>query len=104
MTRKSDITSVDILACDAGWRNYHFVKVMTEDGVVGWSEYDEGFGSPGVSAAIQRLAARVVGQNAFHHERIYAELFAAPAPPLAVWSHRRLARSKMRCSTPRPST
>src|SRR5579871_2358604 len=76
----SKVSSVDILACDAGWRNYHFVKLTTEDGVVGWSEFDEGFGSPGVGTAIQRLSTRVVGQNAFEHERIYAEMFAATRP------------------------
>jgi L-alanine-DL-glutamate epimerase-like enolase superfamily enzyme len=80
MTRNSKIRSVDLLACDAGWRNYHFVKITTEDGIVGWSEFDEGFGSPGVGAAIQRLSTRVVGQNAFQHERIYAELFSATRP------------------------
>src|SRR5258708_39574169 len=80
MTKTSKIRSVELLAWDAGWRNYHFVKIITEDGVVGWSEFDEGFGSPGVGAAIQRLSARVVGQNAFQHERIYAELFAATRP------------------------
>src|SRR5260370_12229095 len=80
MTKTSKIRSVELLACDAGWRNYHFVKIITEDGVVGWSEFDEGFGSPGVGAAIQRLSARVVGQNTFQHERIYAELFAATRP------------------------
>src|SRR3981189_1559550 len=80
MTKGSKVRSVDILSCDAGWRNYHFVKVITEDGIVGWSEFDEGFGAPGVGAAIQRLSARVVGQNAFQHERIYAELFAATRP------------------------
>src|SRR5258708_31963006 len=53
---------------------------MTEDGIVGWCEYDEGFGSPGVTAAIERLAVRVVGKNAFEHERIYAELFSATRP------------------------
>ena len=51
MTKTSRVKSVDILAC-AGWRNYHFVKLSTEDGVVGWSEYDEGFGAPGVGTAI----------------------------------------------------
>src|SRR3977135_2210273 len=76
----SKIRSVEILACDAGWRNYHFVKVSTEDGIVGGSEFDEGFGSPRGGAAIQRRSARVVGQNAFQHERIYAELFSATRP------------------------
>jgi L-alanine-DL-glutamate epimerase-like enolase superfamily enzyme len=80
MTKQSKITNVEILACDAGWRNYHFVKVSTEDGVVGWSEYDEGFGAPGVGAAIQRLSGRVVGQNVLAHERIFAELSAATRP------------------------
>ncbi len=80
MTKASQIKKRRTLACDAGWRNYHFVKIMTEDGIVGWSEYDEGFGAPGVTAAIERLAARVVGKNAFQHERIYAELFAATRP------------------------
>ncbi|MGW8270408.1 MAG: hypothetical protein ACWGNS_08135, partial [Burkholderiales bacterium] len=69
----SRVTRLETLACDAGWRNYHFVKLVTEDGIVGWSEYDEGFGAPGVSAAIERLAARVVGQPVGDHERIYAE-------------------------------
>src|SRR5437899_9467951 len=80
MTRKTTVKSVETLSCDAGWRNYHFVKIMTEDGIVGWSEYDEGFGAPGLTAAIERLSARVVGKNAFQHERIYAELFSATRP------------------------
>src|SRR3979490_3236291 len=80
MTKASKVRSIELLSCDAGWRNYHFVKIATEDGIVGWSEFDEGFGSPGVGAAIQRLSARLVGQNALQHERIYAELFAATRP------------------------
>src|SRR5215475_2402224 len=80
MNKKTTVKSVDTLSCDAGWRNYHFVKVVTDDGIVGWSEYDEGFGAPGVTAAIERLSARVVGKNAFQHERIYTELFSATRP------------------------
>ena len=84
MTEGAKIRSLELLACDAGWRNYHFVKISTEDGIVGWSEFDEGFGSPGVSAVIQHLSSRVVGQNAFAHERIYAELFSATRPSARV--------------------
>ena len=80
MAGNRKVRSVETLACDAGWRNYHFVKITTEDGVVGWSEFDEGFGSPGLGTAIERLSSRVVGQNALQHERIYAELFAATRP------------------------
>src|SRR6185503_13859052 len=74
------VKTVETLACDAGWRNYHFVKLTTDDGLVGWSEFDEGFGSPGVGAVIERMAPRVVGQKVGEHERIYAELHCATRP------------------------
>ncbi len=74
------VTAIETLACDAGWRNYHFVKLTTDDGIVGWSEFDEGFGSPGVGAVVERLAPRVVGQPVGEHERIYAELYCATRP------------------------
>ena len=73
-------TKFETLHCDAGWRNYHFLKLTAEDGIVGWSEFDEGFGSPGVTAVIERLAERVVGQSVSDHERIYADLFCATRP------------------------
>ncbi len=74
------VANLETLSCDAGWRNYHFVKITTDTGIVGWSEFDEGFGAPGLSAAIQRLAPRVIGQNAHDHERIYNELYAITRP------------------------
>jgi galactonate dehydratase len=74
------VEGLDILRCDAGWRNYHFLKLTTDAGIVGWSEFDEGFGSPGVSAVIERLAGRIVGQPVFDHERIYTELYCFTRP------------------------
>jgi L-alanine-DL-glutamate epimerase-like enolase superfamily enzyme len=74
------VRAIETLHCDAGWRDYHFVKLSGEDGIVGWSEFDEGFGSPGVTAAIARLSERVVGKSAMDHERIYAELYALTRP------------------------
>ena len=93
------VESLEILRCDAGWRNYHFLKLTTDDGIIGWSEFDDGFGSPGVSAVIERLAGRVIGQQVFDHERIYTELYC-----LTRSQRRRggLERSRTRFSTPRP--
>ncbi|MGD9884168.1 mandelate racemase/muconate lactonizing enzyme family protein [Reyranella sp.] len=76
----SKIRSVQTLAADAGWRNYYFVKVTTEDGIVGWSEYDEGFGAPGVGTAIEKLSSRLVGQPVGDHERLYSELYSVTRP------------------------
>ncbi len=74
------VTAVETRHCDAGWRNYHFCKITTDEGIVGWSEFDEGFGSPGVSTVIESLAPRVVGQSVMAHERVHTELFAATRP------------------------
>lgn len=73
----SRIAAIETRACDAGWRNYHFCRISTEDGIVGWSEFSEGFGSPGVSAVIEAVAPRVIGQSVLDHERIHTELFSA---------------------------
>jgi galactonate dehydratase len=74
------VTGLETLHCDAGWRNYHFLKLTTDAGTVGWSEFDEGFGSPGVGAVIRRLGERVVGQPIHAHERIHAELYCLTRP------------------------
>jgi L-alanine-DL-glutamate epimerase-like enolase superfamily enzyme len=74
------VRSIETLSCDAGWRNYHFVKLTTDGGVVGWSEFDEGFGAPGLSVVIARLAERAIGQEVGAHERIYADIYCATRP------------------------
>lgn len=77
---KATIADIETLACGAGWRNYHFVKLTTSDGVVGWCEYDENFGNPGIAAIIQQLKPRIVGQPLSQHERLYQLLRAATRP------------------------
>jgi len=46
------VTRIETLRCDAGWRILSFLKVMTDEGIVGWSEYNESFGSAGLSQVI----------------------------------------------------
>ena len=50
------VTRIETLRCDAGWRTFSFLKVMTDEGIVGWSEYNESYGSKGLTAVIQKLA------------------------------------------------
>jgi len=71
------VTEVQILGCDAGWRNYHFLKVSTDAGITGWSEFDERPGLPGVGAVIERLSRLLIGTNPAEHERFYAQACAA---------------------------
>ncbi len=74
------ITGMETLHCDAGWRNFSFLKLTTDNGITGYSEYQEGFGSPGVTAVINRLANQVIGQNPRATEKIYAAMYAVTRP------------------------
>ena len=74
------IERVETLSCDAGWRNYNFLKLTADDGTVGWSEYDEAFGPPGLTDVIQRLAPRLIGLPAREHETVYTAM-AYPLRP-----------------------
>ncbi|MGO4831446.1 mandelate racemase/muconate lactonizing enzyme family protein, partial [Rhizobiaceae sp. 2RAB30] len=74
MRHKAIVAEVKTLSCSNSFRNYHFLKITTEDGTVGWSEFDENFGSPGVAAAINQISHRLIGQSAMLHEHIREDL------------------------------
>ena len=74
------VRAIETRHCDAGWRNFSFCKITTDDGLVGWSEYQEGFGSPGVTAVIEAMANRVVGADPYATEAIFFDLYAATRP------------------------
>lgn len=68
------IARVETLRADAGWRLFSFCKITTEDGLVGWSEYNESFGSAGLSAVIEALAPHAVGRDPTAWEAVTAWL------------------------------
>ena len=78
-----NIEAIETRHCNAGWRNYHFARITTVDGVVGWSEYDDGFRPAGVTTAIEQLGRLAVGHDVRNHEAIYARLAAAARQSLA---------------------
>ena len=57
------IAKFEDLHCDAGWRTFSFLKVTTDDGLVGWSEYTEADGSRGLSSVIHGLAEGLIGMD-----------------------------------------
>lgn len=70
------IVAIEDLHCDAGWRVWSFLKVVTDQGVVGWSEYNESYGSKGLTAVIRKLADDLIGLDPRPVERITAMLYA----------------------------
>ncbi len=76
------ITAIEDLHCDAGWRVFSFLKVSTDEGIVGYSEYNESYGSRGLTAAIRGLAEGLIGVDprpfALVAARLYARTRQAP--------------------------
>jgi galactonate dehydratase len=68
------IRTFETFECDAGWRTFSFLKVTTDDGVVGWSEYNQSFGSPGLTSAIEALMPALIGSNPMQIELANAVL------------------------------
>lgn len=80
MKKEAIIAEVKTLACSNSFRNYHFLKITTEHGIVGWSEYDENFGSPGVTYVIDQISHRLIGQSAMLHVHIHQDLTSVTRP------------------------
>lgn len=58
------ITSLESVHCPAGSRVWSFLKMSTDAGITGWAEYsDNELGSVALSAVIERLGSRVVGED-----------------------------------------
>ena len=69
------IAKIETLQADAGWRVFSFLKLTTDEGLVGWSEYIDNFGVAGsVTALIPRYAATVALMDPREVGRISASL------------------------------
>ncbi|PYN04111.1 MAG: hypothetical protein DME02_22270 [Candidatus Rokuibacteriota bacterium] len=70
------VARLEHLHADAGKGALDFLKITTDDGIVGWSEYNETFGGLGVSAAIDGLVPFVIGRDPRTREAIVTTLYA----------------------------
>jgi galactonate dehydratase len=70
------IAKVEDLHCNAGWRDFSFLKITTDDGIVGWSEYNESYGSAGLTTAIRWMGQTLIGKDPRPTELITATLHA----------------------------
>jgi galactonate dehydratase len=68
------ITQIETLQADAGWRMFSFLKVTTDDGIIGWSEFNESFGSTGLSDVIRGLSPVLIGRDPLRFEQVTQHL------------------------------
>ena len=75
------IVKLEDFHVDGGWDTYSFLKITTDEGIVGWSEYNESR-RRGMTAVIHGLGATLIGQDPRAINRIDAAL-NAPSRPTA---------------------
>src|SRR6201996_6334613 len=68
------IERVETFQADAGWRMFSFLKVATDDGIIGWAGFNESFGSLGLSDVIRELSPVLIGKDPRRYEQITQHL------------------------------
>lgn len=57
------IVKLEDFQVDGGWDSFCFLKITTDEGLVGWSEFNESRGKRGLSTLIHSLGASLIGQD-----------------------------------------
>ncbi len=72
------ITKIETLHCDAGWRPWTFIKITTDDDLIGYSECTDSHGSPrGIGGIVQDLEPILLGQDPRAVEKLYWDMYRA---------------------------
>ena len=58
-----------------GWENFSFLKITTDEGIVGWSEFNEARGRKGLAGLIHSLGEGLIGADPRNVARIDAMLY-----------------------------
>ena len=57
------ITALRTFRADGGWRPLSFLRIDTDQGLIGWSEFSEGAWAPGLPDVIRALGEQVLGAD-----------------------------------------
>src|SRR4249920_1638310 len=73
------IVKLEDFHVDGGWDTYSFLKITTDEGVTGWSEFNESR-RRGMIGVVQGLGAALIGRDPREVGRIDATLYAQSRP------------------------
>ena len=92
------IAKVETMKADAGWRDFSFLKLTTDDGLVGWSEYNEDFGaSNATTGLIARFAELIIGMDPREVGNIAVSLRAITRMSIGGVNHESIAAIENAC-------
>ena len=69
------ITELKTLVVGNPWKNWVFVKVNTDQGLVGWGEATGGLETKGPEAQVHELERFVIGEDPLHPQRLWQKMY-----------------------------
>jgi L-alanine-DL-glutamate epimerase-like enolase superfamily enzyme len=91
------ITGIETLHADAGYRVASYVKVSTDEGIVGWSEYYEGMVVVSTTQLIRDFARVAVGMDPRQYARVSESLLATTRLACGGLTHQAIAAIENAC-------
>lgn len=85
------IAKIETFVCDAGWRAWVFVKVETDDGLVGWGECSDGRMPYALTGAVRDFEGALLGEDPRQVERLYWKMYRISRQHLGGSAHRAMA-------------
>jgi L-alanine-DL-glutamate epimerase-like enolase superfamily enzyme len=73
------VSKLEDFHADGGWDTYSFLKITTDEGLAGWSEYNESR-RRGMTALIHGLGTGLIGKDPREIAKIEAALYATTRP------------------------
>ncbi len=68
------ITKVSPIFCDGGWRVFTFIKVETDEGLVGYGECTDSSAAFSIGGCVKDMEHLLVGQNPLMVEKLYWDM------------------------------
>ncbi len=75
------ITGLETLLVDGGWDVWGFLKLTTDEGLVGWSEFSQARSRKGLHLLIDDMADLVIGLDPTHPAKVTAQVLVALRSP-----------------------
>lgn len=91
------ITGIETLQADAGYRTASYVKLTTDEGLVGWSEYYDGFAGVPVTPLIHGFGRSAIGMDPRQFMRVSETLHASTRLATGGLSHQAIAAIENAC-------
>lgn len=85
------ITKIEALHCDGGWRPWTFVRIQTDEGLVGWGECSDNRSPHGLAGCVRDLAPLLIGEDPRPIERLYWDMLRATRQNLGGVTHKAIA-------------